>query len=197
MGQLQRVTDDPPVTGAVTHNADPPFGKPAHARVQADLVALLGEALGTELVRLTRFESDARVPRGQSGIGPAGAHCALDARELIHAARIVERIVQLGGTPEIAPECLDRRIRAGHAGASHQRGFVQAQLLMMRVNLEVFGKLLVVLGDGAPSIAVVLEGLIGDAHDHVAALQRCVSGRRRAGPMYSATRQPCRAQRGG
>jgi bacterioferritin len=169
--------EDPTGSATESSRADRSAESPLQVRVREDLIALLMESLATELVRLTRFEHDPDIARGMFASRRANRRFVLTTQELTHAARMVERVVQLGGVPDISPERLNQRMRDGEAGAAYLRGFVNAQLLTVRVNIEVFGKILVLISDGASSLAPVLEGLIQDARDHVKALELCLAGR--------------------
>jgi bacterioferritin len=162
--------------------ADRSVETPLQVQARNDLAALLKESLATELVRLARFEREPNIAQGIFAARSAGRRFVLTAQELIHAARMIERIVQLGGIPDIPPECLNQRIRSVDAGAAFLRGFVNAQLLTVRVNIEIFGKIQVLFNDPTSPIASVLEGSIADARDHVKALERCLAGQRHPAP---------------
>ena len=76
------------------------------------VLQLLNEALATEVVCVLRYRHDYFVARGLKAKVAAAEFLQHANQELEHADAISERIVQLGGEPDLNPDTLSRRSHA-------------------------------------------------------------------------------------
>ena len=83
------------------------------------VVRLLNEALATEVICILRYKRHYFMTAGVSGWRVKAKFLQYVAEEQVHADLLAERIVQLGGKPDLSPERLLTRSHAAHVeGAS-------------------------------------------------------------------------------
>jgi bacterioferritin len=114
-----------------------------HHRCDADrnaILALLNEALATELVCVLRYKRHFYMAQGPHA-GAAKEEFAEHAKdELGHADRIAERIVQLGGAPDFSPDGLTERSHAEYAEGHSLRDMMQEDLVAERIASSRIGR---------------------------------------------------------
>src|SRR4051812_42510512 len=76
---------------------------------RAKVLQLLNEALATELVCVLRYRHDYFTARGLKAKAAADEFLEHAGQELGHADQLAERIVQLGGEPDLNPDTLTAR----------------------------------------------------------------------------------------
>src|ERR1700761_6348498 len=85
---------------------------------RSEVLKLLNEALATELVCVLRYRRHHFMARGLASKSIADEFLVHSNEEQQHADRIAERIVQLGGEPDFAPDGLTRRSHAEYVAAN-------------------------------------------------------------------------------
>jgi bacterioferritin len=118
--------------------ADPlrvPKGYSAH---RAILDAMLNEVLATELVCVLRYRRYFFItkPSQADWVKPAFLHYAHIQQE--QADRIAERIVQLGGSPQVDPSDLAARSQSRCAAGADLQDMVGEDLLFVRTAIETY-----------------------------------------------------------
>jgi bacterioferritin len=110
-----------------------PTGHSAHRAV---LEAMLNEVLATELVCVLRYRRYFFItkPSQADGLKPSFLRFAHVHQE--QADRIAERIVQLGGSPQVDPSDLAARSRSGCVARTDLQDMVAEDLLFVRTALE-------------------------------------------------------------
>src|SRR2546430_8713405 len=112
----KRGLDDGPVT-------------PSYGPWRDDIVKLLNDALATELVCVLRYKRHYFTAHGMASPRVAEEFLEHANAEAGHADSIAERIVQLGGEPDFAPDTLLQRSHADYDASSDLRAMVRANLV--------------------------------------------------------------------
>ena len=86
--------------------------------------------------------------------------------ELSHADLIAERIVQLGGEPDFAPETLRGRSHAEYSPVTSLVDMVRENLVAERIAIDSYRGLIEYIGDHDPTTRRMVEGILGVEEEH-------------------------------
>lgn len=143
--------------GAVT--ADYPLD-----REQA--IALLNEALATELVCVLRYQFHYYMATGIHSQAVKEEFREHAREEQEHAERIAERIKQLGGKPQMDPDVLTSlshsEYREGHSLAD----MIREDLIAERIAIESYREIIQFLGDKDPTSKRLMESILAKEEEH-------------------------------
>jgi bacterioferritin len=139
---------------------------PSYGPWRDNVVRLLNDALATELVCVLRYKRHYFTAHGMAS--PRVAEEFLDHAnaEAGHADSIAERIVQLGGEPDFAPDTLQQRSHADYDASTDLRAMVRANLVAERVAVETYRQMINLIGDKDPTTRRLLEAVLRDEEEH-------------------------------
>ncbi|CAE6853816.1 hypothetical protein R69658_07295 [Paraburkholderia aspalathi] len=103
------------------HMSDGPVTQ-SYGADRETVLKLLNDSLATEIVCVLRYKRHHFMAKGINSEGVAAEFAAHAAEEQEHADRIAERIVQLGGEPDFAPEGLKTRSHSEYKEGSNHDG---------------------------------------------------------------------------
>lgn len=155
-GALQRARthlDD----GAVT---------PSYGPWRDAVVALLNDALATELVCVLRYKRHHFTATGLASPAIADEFLVHANEEAAHGDRLAARIVQLGGEPDFAPGTLLDRSHADYDESPDLKSMVRANLVAERVAVESYRQMIALIGDKDPTTRRLLEEILRDEEEH-------------------------------
>lgn len=130
------------------------------------IVALLNDALATELVCILRYKRHHFTARGMASPAIAAEFMVHATEETGHADKIAERIVQLGGEPDFNPVTLLERSHADYDTSSALRDMIRANLIAERVAVEAYRQMIGLIGDKDPTTRRMLETILADEEEH-------------------------------
>ena len=130
------------------------------------IVALLNDALATELVCILRYKRHHFTARGMASPAIAAEFMVHATEETAHADKIAERIVQLGGEPDFNPVTLLERSHADYDTSSALRDMIRANLVAERVAVEAYSQIIALIGDKDPTTRRLLEDILADEQAH-------------------------------
>ncbi len=130
------------------------------------IVALLNDALATELVCILRYKRHHFTARGMASPAIAAEFMVHATEETGHADKIAERIVQLGGEPDFNPATLLERSHADYDTSAALRDMVRANLVAERVAVETYRQMIGLIGDKDPTTKRMLEAILADEEEH-------------------------------
>ena len=130
------------------------------------VVRFLNEALATEIVCALRYRRHHFMARGLASQRIADEFLVHADEELAHADVIAERIIQLGGEPDIAPDTLKARSHAEYVAAGSVVEMVRENLLAQRVAIDSYRGLIQYLGENDPTTRRMLEGIVAVEEAH-------------------------------
>ncbi len=130
-------------------------------------IDLLQNALATEIVCVLRYTMHSIAATGISSQGPKSEFAQHADEERGHAARIAERINQLGGTPNFDPEGLAMR-SASQYGATDLDlvGMIKENLIAERIAIEHYRELIHFFGDRDSTTRTMLEEILAVEEEH-------------------------------
>ncbi len=144
-------------SGAVTE------GYPADREV---VIEQLNKALATELVCVLRYRRHYFMAAGIHAKGVAEEFMAHSVEEQAHADKIAERIVQLGGEPDLNPEGLSKRSHAEYVAGDSLADMIREDLIAERIAIDSYRELIRYIGDQDPTTSDMLKGILAVEEEH-------------------------------
>jgi bacterioferritin len=151
--RARRTLDD----GAVT---------PSYALDTETVVKLLNEALATEIVCTLRYRRHYFCAEGIHSESIKQEFLEHANQELAHADRIAERIVQLGGEPDLSPQTLTQRSHAEYVEGKTLRDMIRENLIAERIAIESYREMIQFVGEHDPTTRRMLETVLADEEEH-------------------------------
>jgi len=139
---------------------------PGYGPWRDDIVKLLNDALATELVCILRYKRHYFTANGVQSPAIAEEFLVHANEESAHADKIAERIVQLGGEPDFAPNTLLERSHADYDASSDLQAMVRANLVAERIAVETYRQMINLIGDKDPTTRRMLEEILADEEEH-------------------------------
>jgi len=139
---------------------------PSYGPWRDDIVRLLNDALATELVCVLRYKRHHFTAHGLAAPKIADEFMVHAGQEAAHADRIAERIVQLGGEPDFAPDGLSRRSHADYDETRDLVGMIRSNLVAERIAVETYRQMIQLIGDKDPTTRRLLEAVLEEEEEH-------------------------------
>ena len=131
------------------------------------VIRLLNEALATEVICILRYKRHYFMTAGTSSRHVKAKFLQHVSEERAHADQLAERIVQLGGQPELSPERLLSRNHAEHVEGDSLTEMIAADLLAERISIDSYRTMIAAIGDDDPTTRRVLERILVQEEAHV------------------------------
>jgi bacterioferritin len=136
---------------------------------EADLervVAVLNEALATELVCVLRYKRHYYTAEGIHAAPVAAEFLAHAKEEQQHADRIAERIVQLQGEPDFNPSTLLARSHAEYVPGENLVEMITENLVAERIAIASYGEIIAWIGDRDVTTRRMIEEILAVEEEH-------------------------------
>jgi bacterioferritin len=136
---------------------------------QADrdtVVKLLNDALATEIVCVLRYKRHYFMADGIHAKSVADEFLQHANEEQMHADRIAQRIVQLGGEPDLAPDSLTARSHAEYKEGENLVDMIRENLVAERIAIDSYAEMIRYIGDGDTTTRRLLEDVLGQEEEH-------------------------------
>jgi bacterioferritin len=130
------------------------------------VLKLLNASLATELVCVLRYRRHHFMARGIHSQSVAQEFLDHSNEEQGHADQIAERIVQLGGAPDFAPEGLAGRSHAEYVEGDTLVSMIREDLVAERIAIDSYRDIIQYLGDKDPTTRRMLEGILAVEEEH-------------------------------
>jgi bacterioferritin len=130
------------------------------------VLKLLNDSLATELVCVLRYRRHHFMARGIHSQSVAQEFLDHSNEELGHADEIAERIVQLGGEPDLAPAGLVGRSHAEYIAGDSLASMIRENLVAERIAIDSYRDIIKYLGDRDPTTRRMLEGILAVEEEH-------------------------------
>ena len=130
------------------------------------IVAMLNEALATELVCVMRYKRHYYTASGLENTPIKEEFLEHAKEEEAHADMIAERIVQLNGEPDFNPATLVERSHAEYDDSSDIRAMIKANLIEERVAIEAYRQMIAKIGDSDPTTKHMLIQIMAQEEEH-------------------------------
>ncbi len=130
-------------------------------------IELLQNALATEIVCVLRYTMHSIAATGIASQGPKDEFAQHADEEREHAARIAERINQLGGTPNFNPEGLASRSASEYGQTDLDLvGMIKENLVAERIAIEHYRELIQFFGEKDSTTRTMLEEILAVEEEH-------------------------------
>lgn len=139
---------------------------PSYGPWRKDIIQLLNNSLATELVCVLRYKRHHFTAQGLASPKIADEFLVHANEEAAHADRLANRIVQLRGEPDFAPDSLSKRSHAAYDDSSDLKSMIRANLVAERVAIESYSQMITLIGDKDPTTRRLLEDILADEQEH-------------------------------
>jgi bacterioferritin len=153
--------------GAVTANYD---------LEPKQVIEMLQAALATELVCVLRYKRHYYVAKGIKARFAAAEFKEHADEEAAHADMIAERIVQLGGDPDLNPQGLLERSHAQYHEGKALAEMITEDLVAERIAIESYREMVKFIGERDPTTRRMLEEILAVEEEHADDLTDLLEG---------------------
>ena len=130
------------------------------------VLAMLNEALATELICVLRYRRHYFMADGIHASAVAAEFLEHSNEELGHADQIAKRIVQLGGEPNFSPVGLPDRSHAEYVEGSSLEEMIKENLVAERIAIDSYREMIAFIGDTDPTTRRVLTQILEVEEEH-------------------------------
>jgi bacterioferritin len=139
---------------------------PTYTADRKQVIRLLNEALATEWVCVLRYYRHYYSAKGMLVDAVKGEFLEHAQQELEHAGMIAERIVQLGGEPDLDPDTLTARSHAEYKEGKDLRDMVRENLVAERIAIDSYREMINYIGDRDTTTKRILEHILAQEEEH-------------------------------
>lgn len=130
------------------------------------VIKLLNEALATEWVCVLRYYRHYFMASGMLADAVKAEFLEHAQQEQAHANQIAERIVQLGGEPDLNPDTLTQRAHAEYKEGQNLREMVTEDLIAERIAIDSYREMIGYIGDKDTTTKRILESILAQEEEH-------------------------------
>jgi len=139
------------------------------------VIAVLNEALATELVCVLRYKRHYYMARGINA-EPVGQEFLEHANEeQLHADQIAQRITQLQGEPNFNPEGLTSRSHSEYVEGRTLVDMIREDLVAERIAVQSYSEIVRWLGTDDPTTRSLMESILKKEEEHADDLLNLIS----------------------
>jgi len=155
--ELRRRAREHIAQGAVT---------PGYHADRGTVIKLLNEALATEWICTLRYKRHYFMAKGIHAETVAGEFLEHAQEEQQHADQIAQRIVQLGGEPDLSPDGLSSRSHAEYVEGDSLEDMIKEDLVAERIAIDSYREMVAYLGDADPTSRRLMEEILAKEEEH-------------------------------
>ncbi len=130
------------------------------------VIAVLNEALATELVCVLRYKRHYYMASGISAEPVANEFLQHAKEEQLHADQIAQRITQLQGEPNFNPEGLLTRSHSEYVEGGSLLEMIREDLVAERIAVESYSEIIRWLGNDDPTTRNLIEDILKKEEEH-------------------------------
>lgn len=130
------------------------------------VITLLNEALATEIVCVLRYKRHYFMASGINSLGVKAEFLQHAAEEQVHADQLAERIVQLGGEPNLSPEGMVSRSHSEYVEGDSLVEMITEDLVAERIAIDSYREMVTYVGTDDPTTCNLLEGILAQEEEH-------------------------------
>ncbi|GAB1721910.1 MAG: bacterioferritin [Nitrospira sp. CR1.1] len=130
------------------------------------VIKLLNEALATEIVCVLRYRRHYFMAEGMNAESVKAEFLAHAVEEQAHADELAERIVQLGGEPNLSPDGLSSRSHSEYAEGDDLEEMIKEDLIAERIAIESYRDMIAFVGSDDPTTRRLLETILMKEEEH-------------------------------
>ena len=130
------------------------------------VLKLLNDSLATEIVCTLRYKRHYFMAKGIHSEAVAQKFLEHANEEQEHADTLAERIVQLGGAPNFAPDGLSSRSHSEYNEGKDLIDMIRENLIAERIAVDHYRELIRYFGDNDPATRVMIEEILKVEEEH-------------------------------
>jgi len=130
------------------------------------VIELLNTALATEIVCVLRYRRHYFMAKGPNSKSVADEFLKHSNEEQGHADQISERIVQLGGEPNLSPDGLLTRSHSEYSEGDDLASMIRENLVAERIAIDSYREIVQYLGDKDPTTRRMMEEILAVEEEH-------------------------------
>ena len=130
------------------------------------VVKLLNEALATEIICVLRYKRHYFMATGINAESVAAEFLQHANEEQVHADQIAQRIVQLGGAPNLNPHGLSTRSHAEYVEGDTLVDMIKEDLVAERIAIDSYREMINYVNTDDPTTRRMLEGILAMEEEH-------------------------------
>lgn len=138
----------------------------SYAADRKRVIELLNEALATEWVCVLRYMRHYFTASGMLADAVKAEFLEHAKQEQAHADQIAERIVQLGGEPDLNPETLTARSHAEYKEGANLKDMVKENLIAERIAIDSYREMINYVGDRDTTTKRMLMAILAQEEEH-------------------------------
>lgn len=139
---------------------------PGYKADRDTVVRLLNEALATEIVCVLRYKRHYFMASGINAQSVAAEFLQHANEEQTHADQIAQRIVQLGGAPNLSLEGLLTRSHAEYVEGDSLTDMIREDLVAERIAIDSYREMVEYLATDDSTTRRMLEGILAMEEEH-------------------------------
>ena len=139
---------------------------PGYRGNRETVIKLLNEALATEIVCILRYRRHHFMAAGINATSVAQEFLQHANEEQMHADQIAQRIVQLGGEPNLSPEGLLTRSHSEYVEGETLIDMIKEDLVAERIAIDSYREMIAYLGNDDPTTRRMMEGILAMEEEH-------------------------------
>ena len=130
------------------------------------VLRLLNEALATEIVCTLRYKRHYFMAQGINSESVRQEFLEHAGEEQAHADAIAERIIQLGGQPNLSPEGMLDRSHSQYAEGTSLEDMIKEDLVAERIAIDSYRQMIEFIGGDDPITRRLLEEITAKEEEH-------------------------------
>jgi bacterioferritin len=138
----------------------------SYAADRETVLKLLNDSLATEIVCVLRYRRHHFMAKGLQAKSIADEFLAHSNEEQGHADLIADRIVQLGGEPNFAPDGLSSRSHAEYVEGHSLVDMIKEDLVAERIAIDSYREIVQYLGTKDSTTRRLMEGILAVEEEH-------------------------------
>ncbi len=140
------------------------------------VIEKLNEALATEWVCVLRYMRHYFSASGMLADSVKAEFLEHAKQEQAHADLIAERIVQLGGEPDLDPDTLTRRSHAEYKEGKNLKDMVRENLIAERIAIDSYREIIDFVGDKDTTTKRMLMHILAQEEEHADEFRDLLNG---------------------
>ena len=164
--QLAGITDRTTLRANARKSIEDGAVTPTYSANRPAVIKLLNDALATEWVCVLRYYRHYYMAKGMLADSVKAEFLEHAQQEQAHAAMLAERIVQLGGEPDLNPDTLTARSHAEYKEGGNLRDMVRENLVAERIAIDSYREMINFIGDKDTTTKRILEQILAQEEDH-------------------------------
>ncbi|WP_442683892.1 ferritin-like domain-containing protein [Stenotrophomonas sp. JC08] len=139
---------------------------PSYSADRKTVIKLLNDALATEWVCVLRYYRHYYTATGMLADSVKAEFLEHAQQEQAHADMLAERIVQLGGEPDLDPDTLTARAHAEYKEGRNLHDMVRENLIAERIAIDSYREMINFIGDQDTTTKRILELILAQEEEH-------------------------------